>query len=72
MFRVEVDSLQAYLDFDAARKPELIRLHALMRKAAPDLTRYFHKGNAAGRARHALQDDRLREVSLRRPVGHDG
>ncbi len=48
MFRVEVDSLQAYLDFDTARKPELIRLHALMRKAAPGLTRYFHKGTPAG------------------------
>jgi hypothetical protein len=48
VFRVEADSLQAYLDFDAARKPDLVRLHALMRKAAPDLERYLHKGTPPG------------------------
>ncbi len=48
MFRVEVDSLQAYLDFDPARKPDLARLHVLMRKAAPALKRYFHKGTPPG------------------------
>jgi len=50
MYRVEADSLAAYLDFDAARKPHLVRMHGLMRKAAPDLTRHFHKGTPAGEA----------------------
>lgn len=48
MFRVEVDSLEAYLDFDAARKADLVRLHALLRKAAPGLKRHFHKGTPPG------------------------
>jgi hypothetical protein len=50
MFRVTADSLEAYLDFDPARKPDLVRLHKLMRKTAPVLRRYFHKGTPAGEA----------------------
>lgn len=48
MFRVEVSSLESYLDFDPGRKPHLVRLHTLIRKAAPGLRRYFHKGTPAG------------------------
>ena len=43
MFRVAADSLAAYLDFDPQRKPDLVRLHASIREAAPALKRYFHK-----------------------------
>lgn len=55
MFRVTADSLQAYLDFDPARKPDLVRLHAAMRKAAPGLKRHFHKGTPAGQAGMRMQ-----------------
>ena len=48
MFRVTADSLKAYLDFDAVRKADLVRLHELVRKAAPGLRRYFHQGTPAG------------------------
>jgi hypothetical protein len=48
MFRVTADSLAAYLDFDTERKPDLVKLHELMAKAAPDLKRYFHRGTPAG------------------------
>lgn len=48
MFRVAADSLAAYLDFDPQRKPDLVRLHASIREAAPALKRYFHKGTPAG------------------------
>jgi len=50
MFRVTADSLQAYLAFDPGRTTELKALHALMRKAAPDLKRHFHVGTPAGEA----------------------
>jgi hypothetical protein len=50
MYRVTADSLASYLDFDPARKPDLLRLHDLTRKAAPGLRRYFHKGTPAGEA----------------------
>ena len=50
MFRVTVGSLAAYLDFDPERKPDLVRLHALIREAAPALKRYFHKETPAGEA----------------------
>ncbi len=50
MFRVAADSLPAYLDFDPERKPDLVRLHALLRETAPALKRYFHKGTPAGEA----------------------
>lgn len=50
MFRVAAESLAAYLDFDPARKPDLVRLHALIREAAPALKRHFHQGTPAGEA----------------------
>lgn len=50
MFRVTADSLESYLDFDPARKSDLLQLHDLIRKAAPGLRRYFHKGTPAGEA----------------------
>ena len=50
MFRVTADSLASYLDFDPARKPDLLKLHKLMIMAAPALERYFHKGTPAGEA----------------------
>jgi hypothetical protein len=50
MYRVTADSLESYLDFDHARKSDLVRLHDLMRKAAPNLRRHFHKGTPAGEA----------------------
>jgi hypothetical protein len=50
MFRVAADSLAAYLDFDPERKPDLVKLHALIREAAPALARYFHGGTPAGEA----------------------
>lgn len=55
MFRVAADSLDAYLDFDPVRKPDLVRLHELMRKTAPVLKRYFHKGTPAGEAGMRMQ-----------------
>jgi hypothetical protein len=36
MFRVEVDSLESYFDFDPKRKPDLQKLDKLLRKSAPD------------------------------------
>jgi hypothetical protein len=48
MFRVDVDGLEAYFDFDAKRKVDLQQLDALIRKRAPSLKRYFHAGTPAG------------------------
>jgi hypothetical protein len=50
LYRVTADNLAAYLDFDPARKADLARLHELLRSAAPELKRYFHKGTPAGEA----------------------
>src|SRR5262249_4831115 len=50
MFRVSADSLEAYLAFDPERTADLGKWHALMRKAAPALKRYFHAGMPAGEA----------------------
>src|SRR5215510_10172451 len=50
MYRVTADSLEGYLDFDPARKSDLRRLNDLIRAAAPNLRRYFHKGTPAGEA----------------------
>jgi hypothetical protein len=50
MFRVNADSLQAYLDFDQDRKPDLLKLHKLMQGTATNLKRYFHQGTPAGQA----------------------
>lgn len=48
MFKVDVDSLEAYFDFDLTRKSELEKLDAAIRKSAPRLTRYFHPGTPPG------------------------
>ena len=48
MFRVDVDSLKDYLDFDPERKSDLRKLDRLIRRAAPGLKRYFHRGTPAG------------------------
>ncbi|RFB81403.1 hypothetical protein [Methylovirgula sp. 4M-Z18] len=50
MFRVTADSLETYLDFDPARKSDLLQFDALIKKAAPQLKRYFHQGTPAGEA----------------------
>jgi hypothetical protein len=50
MFRVHADSLESYLNFDPERRKDLEKLHALIRDAAPNLRRYFHKGTPAGEA----------------------
>ena len=50
MYRVTADSLENYLAFDPARKSDLLRLHGLIRKAAPSHRRYFHRGTPAGEA----------------------
>jgi hypothetical protein len=48
MFRVNADSLDTYLDFDPIRKIDLQKLDKLLKKSAPGLKRYFHKGTPAG------------------------
>lgn len=48
MFRVDADTLETYLDFDPIRKIDLQKLDRLLRKSAPGLKRYFHKGTPAG------------------------
>ena len=48
MFQVTAATLAEYLDFDRARRRDLVSLHALLRKTAPDLRRHFHKGTLAG------------------------
>lgn len=50
MFRVDADSLQAYLDFDPQRTADLRKLDALVRKAAPGLKHHFHTGTPVGEA----------------------
>jgi hypothetical protein len=50
MYRVTADSFESYLDFDPARKSDLVRLHHLIRTSAPNLKRDFHKGTPAGQA----------------------
>ena len=50
MFRVDVESLDAYLGFDPKRKPDLLKLDGVIRKAAPALNRHFHAGTPAGSA----------------------
>ncbi len=50
MFRVDVDSLDAYFDFAPQRKAELVKLDRLIRKSAPTLQRHFHAGTPAGSA----------------------
>jgi hypothetical protein len=48
MFKVDADSLSAYLAFDPRRKPELLKLDAAIRRTAPALKRHFHRGTPAG------------------------
>src|SRR5579863_125722 len=48
MFRVDVDSLEDYFDFDLMRTSDLQRLDKLIRRSAPGLKRYFHAGTPAG------------------------
>jgi hypothetical protein len=48
MFRVDVDSLKDYLDFDLERKSDIRRLDMLIRRSAPGLKRYFHRGTPVG------------------------
>ena len=48
MFRVNADTLQTYLDFDPIRKVDLQKLDKLLRRSAPGLKRYFHKGTPTG------------------------
>ncbi len=48
MFKVDVGSIGAYLEFDPARRNDLEALDALIRTAAPHLERYFHAGTPAG------------------------
>ncbi len=48
MFRVDVDSLKEYMDFDLKRKSDLQKLDQLIRRSAPGLKRYFHRGTPAG------------------------
>ena len=48
MFRVDVDTLEAYFAFDPRREADLRRLDALISNAAPSLKRHFHKGTPAG------------------------
>src|ERR1700722_16288961 len=48
MFRVDVENLKDYLDFDLKRKSDLRKLDMLIRRSAPLLKRYFHRGTPAG------------------------
>jgi hypothetical protein len=48
MFRVNADTLEAYLDFDPVRKIDLQKLDEPLKNSAPGLKRYFHKGTPAG------------------------
>jgi hypothetical protein len=47
MFRVDVETLEAYFAFDPKREADLHRLDGLIRKSAPSLKRYLHKGTPA-------------------------
>lgn len=48
VFRVNVDNLQAYFDFDPRRRIDLQKLDKLVRESAPGLKRYFHRGTPPG------------------------
>ncbi len=48
MFKVEVDSLDAYFAFDPARTSELKKLDAAIGRSAPRLKRHFHAGTPPG------------------------
>ena len=73
MFRVDVDTLEAYFAFDPIREADLRRSDALITKAAPCLKRYFPQGGAgAGESRHALVNDWVWQVLLSRHDGRKG
>jgi hypothetical protein len=48
MFRVDVDNLQSYFDFDPKRTIDLQKLDKLVKESAPGLKRYFHRGTPQG------------------------
>jgi hypothetical protein len=48
VFRVDVDSLQSYFDFDPNRRIDLRKLDKLVRESAPALKRHFHRGTPPG------------------------
>jgi hypothetical protein len=48
MFKVQVDSLDAYFNFDPARKKDLVALDKTIRSSAPSLKRFFHAGTPPG------------------------
>jgi hypothetical protein len=48
VFRVDVDSLTEYFNFDPTRKVDLQKLDKLMKASAPGLKRYFHRGTPEG------------------------
>jgi hypothetical protein len=48
MFKVDVDSIEAYVAFDPARRPELEQMDVMIRTVAPELRRYLHRGTAPG------------------------
>ena len=48
MFRVDVDNLQSYFEFDPKRRIDLQKLDKLLKESAPGLKRYFHRGTPPG------------------------
>jgi hypothetical protein len=48
MFKAPAESLEAYFNFDPARKRDLESLDALIRRNAVGLARYFHQGTPPG------------------------
>jgi hypothetical protein len=48
VFRVNVESLKDYFNFDLKRKSDLQKLDRFIRRSAPGLKRYFHRGTPAG------------------------
>lgn len=48
MFKVPADNLQSYFNFDPDRTNDLRKLDTLLKKAAPALKRYFHRGTPVG------------------------
>jgi hypothetical protein len=50
MFKVDVGSSKKYFSFDPARKLDLQKLDALIRKTTPALTPHFHAGTPSGEA----------------------
>lgn len=48
MFRVDVNSLTEYFAFDLERRADLQKVDRLIRRSAPGLKRYFHRGTPSG------------------------